>query len=120
MIILLKKIYLLNNTMATDEYKQRVEKALADQAENEKNAEPREVGYVGFGHPKNFRLTRISTLDDEMYKASQVVTDGVVRPAITRRSEKLLEDESTPAKDFLPASPGAKDNWLHSLPHEEA
>lgn len=106
--------------MATDEYKQRVEKALADQAENEKNAEPREVGYVGFGHPKNFRLTRISILDDEMYEASQVVTDGVVRPAITRRSEKLLEDESTPLKDFLPASPGAKDNWLHSLPHEEA
>ena len=51
--------------MATD-YKQRVEKALADQAENDKNAEPREVGYVGFGHPKNFRITRISALDDEM------------------------------------------------------
>jgi hypothetical protein len=118
-IILLKKIYLLNNTMATD-YKQRVEKALAEQAENEKNAKPREVGYVTFGHPKNFRLTRISILDDEMYEASQVVTDGVIRPAITRRSEKLLENKRTPVKEFLPASPGAKDNWLHSLPHEEA
>jgi len=117
-IILLKKIYLLNNTMATD-YKERVEKALADQAENDKNAEPREVGYVGFGHPKNFRITRISALDDEMSMASQVVTDGVIRPAITRRSEKLLEDESVSVKDFLPASPGAKDNWLHSLTHEE-
>jgi hypothetical protein len=118
-IILLKKIYLLNNTMATD-YKQRVEKALIDQAENDKNAGPREVGYVSFGHPKNFRITRISALDDEMSLASQVVTDGVIRPAITRRSEKLLEDESTSVKDFLPASPGAKDNWLHSLAHEEA
>lgn len=105
--------------MATD-YKQRVEKALADQAENDKNAGPREVGYVSFGHPKNFRITRISALDDEMSLASQVVTDGVIRPAITRRSEKLLEDESTSVKDFLPASPGAKDNWLHSLTHEEA
>ena len=105
--------------MATD-YKQRVEKALAEQAENEKNAKPREVGYVTFGHPKNFRLTRISILDDEMYEASQVVTDGVIRPAITRRSEKLLENKRTPVKEFSPASPGAKDNWLHSLPHEEA
>ena len=104
--------------MATD-YKQRVEKALADQAENDKNAEPREVGYVGFGHTKNFRITRISALDDEMSMASQVVTDGVIRPAITRRSEKLLEDKSIPIKDFLPASPGAEDNWLHSLTHEE-
>ena len=50
----------------------------------------------------------------------RLVTDGVIRPAITRRSEKLLEDESTLVKDFLPASPGAKDNWLHSLAHEEA
>ena len=105
--------------MATD-YKERVEKALTDQAENDKNAEPREVGYVGFGHPKNFRITRISALDDEMSMASQVVTDGVIRPAITRRSEKLLEDESTSVKDFLPASPGAKDNWLHSFSHKEA
>lgn len=104
--------------MATD-YKQRVEKALVEQAENEKNAEPREVGYISFGHPKNFRITRISALDDEMSKASKVVTDGVIRPAITRRSEKLLEDERTPVKDFLPASSGAKDNWLHSLTHEE-
>ena len=65
-------------------------------------------------------VATISALDDEMSMASQVVTDGVIRPAITRRSEKLLEDESISVKDFLPASPGAEDNWLHSLTHEEA
>ena len=59
----------------------------------------------------------IVDLDDETRVASEIINEGVIRPVITSR---VIVDSTEPVNEYAPFSPMAKDNWLHSFPHEEA
>jgi hypothetical protein len=66
-----------------------------------------------------YPVTDLDSIDDENALASNVINERVMRPVISSRGN-VDKKTDIPIKEYEGLSPGAKDNWLHSLTHEES
>ena len=118
-------MYTFNSTMSREilpvDNVERVKLALKRQAEKESKSRDVDVNFLDTNRStsSNFMLTDIDALYEKEGLASAVITDNLVRPVITDRSDAILKNKEKPVQDFIPFSPSSKDNRLKSFPHKK-
>lgn len=119
-------MYTFNSTMSREilpvDNVERVKLALKRQAEKESKSRDVDVNFLDTNRStsSNFMLTDIDALYEKEGLASAVITDNLIRPVITDRSDAILKNKEEPVQDFIPFSPSSKDNWLESFSHKKA
>ena len=118
-------MYPFNNTMSREilpvDNVERVKLALMKQAMNKSKNEDVDVSFLdtNMSISSNFMLTDIDALDEKVGLASAVITDNLVRPVITDRSDAILKDKEKPIQDFIPFSSSSKNHWLEGFSHKK-